>query len=118
MNIITIILLILALSVAQAKKTDSIDFQSLIDNETQSQISSFIDFKASLTESSSSENIVQEMAREDRIVIKSGEAHFLELADKMTTRTKFFKKPKPLANTEKLQEYNFTRLDKELELLK
>lgn len=118
MKKIAMVLVILAATVAQAKKTNSIDFQNLIDSETQSQNASHNDLKASLSEPSSPEIKAQDMAREDRIVIKSGEAHLLELTDKKKTTSKLLKKPKPLANTEKLQEDDFARLDKELELLK
>lgn len=111
------ILVILAASVAQAKKTNSIDFQTMIAQETQSQEASHKDLQMSF-EPSAPELKVQEMAREDRIVIKSGEAHLLELTDKKQPRNNIFKKPKPLANPEKLQEDDFARLDKELELLK
>lgn len=112
------VLVVLAATVAQAKKTNSIDFQSIIDSETQSQNSSHKELKAALAEPSSSEIKVQEMAKVDRIVIKSGEAHLIELTDKKKTRSALFKKPKSLANPEKLQEDDFARLDKELELLK
>lgn len=112
------ILVILAASIAQAKKTNSIDFQTMITNESQSQEASHKDLQAAILEPSSSELKAQAMAREDRIVIKSGEAHLLELTDKKSAQNKIFKRPKPLANPEKLQEDDFTRLDKELELLK
>lgn len=118
MKKIAMVLVIMAAVVAQAKKTNSIDFQRIIESETQSQNTSHEEIKAALAEPSSSEVKVQEMAREDRIVIKSGEAHLLELTGKKKTKSKLFKKPTPLANTEKLQEDDFARLDKELELLK
>ena len=111
------ILVILVASVAQAKKTNGIDFQTMIAQETQSQEASHKDLQTSF-EPSVPELRVQEMAREDRIVIKSGEAHLLELTDKKKASHKIFRKPKPLANPEKLQEDDFARLDKELELLK
>jgi preprotein translocase subunit SecF len=114
------LLVILSAVVAEAKKTNDIDFQAVIAKETQSQQASHQDLKAALSEPSSSELKAQEMAREDRIVIKAGEAHLIELTDRRQSKVKnkIFKKAKPLANQEKLQEDDFARLDKELELLK
>ena len=113
-----LVLVILAASVAQAKKASGIDFQTMIAHESQSQEASHKDLQTSISEASAPELKAQAMSREDRIVIKSGEAHLLELTDKKKAKNTVFKRPKPLANPEKLQEDDFARLDKELELLK
>ena len=119
MKKIILTLVVLAASVAHSKKMNEIDFQTMIMQETLSQEAFHKELQISLSEPSAPELKAQEMAKEDRIIIKSGEAHLLEFTDKKTTKNTNFKKAKQaLANQEKLQEDDFRSLEKELELLK
>ena len=119
MKYLIISLVILVSTMAQAKKANGIDFQVMIEQETLSQEASYKDLQATLSEPSEPEERALKRAREERIIIKSGEAHILEFADKKQPNGNRAKKAKAtIANSEKLQEDDFTSLEKELELLK